>query len=304
MDQLPSNLDARSVLELYSERRSGKQAELPEIQDLNVQNRESIPSKLQSTAKSAIKADQEYNIVTDGEAQTNYGWDKRTLLLSAEVLDPSAPLSVTIERGVSRREKDGPEAEFGNEKLLVYLYRMNITGDTPHDRLQSRKDGNTRENIVGGMMYNVDDNIFDLRDRQILPEFRRQGLGSMALKCSEDYIQQVANNKQEEQTAIVDAAQVDVICWLWNSGYKPRTKEDFDNLHKVLEGNSQLCIGENLYVFNQSVPENERTADDEDMDKALRIKFEKKFTPEAPEVLLVQQAKTAQQISKHVDIGR
>ncbi len=162
--------------------------------------------------------------------------------------------------------------------------------------LASRRSQVSIEKIVGGMMFRVEGNVFELRDRQIFAEYRQQGFGSMALDCSEAYIQERSNETQEEQLIKVNVAQLDVICWLWNKGYRPVDEESSLGLEKVLEGDSKLRLGENLYIFDEKVPEKERTADHLGMQKALRIQFEKKIAPKSSIKVQDIQKKTADQI--------
>ncbi|MGE3279026.1 MAG: hypothetical protein AB7J40_04540 [Candidatus Altimarinota bacterium] len=217
------------------------------------------------------------------------GWRRSALVIGNQVLEDSIPLSLTIQKALSSH----PERP-SQHGLTVYLWKSNILARTPSEWTQSFT--TQSENGIGGHMYNIVGNTFVLRDRQIYPHYRNQGFGNMVLQAAEDYIQLTADEIQEEQISTVGAAQIDVICWLWNRGYRPLSSEDENRLARVLNGDQSLCIGQKKYVFEKDIPPEERTQDN--MEKAFRIHFEKRFRPRTSSSIRHQQGQFSAKIHK------
>lgn len=145
----------------------------------------------------------------------------------------------------------------------------------------------TKEGFVSGIEFVLDGDSFSLVDRFTKAKFRGQGFGSMLLRAYESYIQESATEKQEITYSVVDAAQLDVICWLYNNGYRPRNDEDAKRLSEILSGDNEIIIGDKNYFF-KSVPKQ----DQEDFHNAYRIKFVKEFSPKVPTAIANLQEET------------
>ncbi len=128
----------------------------------------------------------------------DWGWNadygdeghiKRTPL-ACGVVDESVPLSFVALRsfnGLASRRSDAPQLDF-------YLMK----GSVSMDDLKAVPDQWLKDERVGSMTYSCQGNDMHLADRFILPKYRSQDFGSMLFQASEGFIQQYADDKQQE----------------------------------------------------------------------------------------------------------
>jgi hypothetical protein len=215
-------------------------------------------------------------------------WKKRVPIL-AEVVDDTIPLTLFAMKTFSIDGHSQEEAEI----ISFDLVRGRVEGDKPDDLYNAWKSSFSGGNHISGLEFVDKGNLFDLVDRETNAKFRGQGFGSMILEASEGFIQESVNEKQKAATAYVDAAQLDVICWLYNRGYRPQTEQDAQRLSEVLAGDGSITIGEKYYVF-KDIPEESRVIRFPDgfVVDAYRIKFVKEIVPEMSSDVIDVQGET------------
>ncbi len=143
--------------------------------------------------------------------------------------------------------------------------------------------------LVSGLRLVDKGDMFDMVDRWTSKKFRSQGFGNMVLQAAESFMQERATERQKTVTSHVNVAQLNVICWLHNNGYRPKTDEDAQRLSEVLAGDSGIVIGdvnqERDYIF-KNIPSRDRG----DFHNAYRISLVKEIHPKvSPSITGVQE---------------
>ncbi len=288
MVEFPEKINFGETLSLYKGRKP-EPKEQPDIEKLDF-DRKAVQTKMDEmtskvlTSYRAVDRDSEGTIVDRPEV-----WKKRVPIL-AEVVDDTIPLTLFAMKTFSLDRDSEQEAE----TISFDLVRGRVESDKSDDLYKVWKSSFSAGNHISGLEFVDKGDLFDLADRETNMKFRGQGFGSMVLKASEGFIHESATEKQKAATAYADAAQLDVICWLYNSGYCPQTDEDTRRLGDVLAGDSGITIGEKSYIF-KDVPEESRVIQLPDggtvpnRHNAYRIKFIKEIPPKtSPDVADVQ----------------
>ncbi|MDA1038165.1 MAG: hypothetical protein O2877_00575 [bacterium] len=128
---------------------------------------------------------------------------------------------------------------------------------------------------------------FGLEHRYVQPKQRnKSGLGTRLLKSAEEWVQQVANASQQDQTIMLQTGQLSVLDWLNKQGYS--ATERFADLMKEIEEHpehffeaevilskesSDQGIVKDLYLFRNG-------EEGRYMEDAIRLTFAKTFKPE------------------------
>lgn len=291
MLEFPQKISFGDTLSLYEGRRPEPQKQ-PDIEKLDF-DRAVVQSKMNEMTQKVLSSywaagrDSEGVVVDRPEV-----WKKRVPIL-AEIVDDTIPLTLFAMKTFSLDRHSRQEAETIGFDLL----RGRVEGDTPDDLYRAWKSSFSGGNHVSGLEFVDKGDLFDLVDRETNLKFRGQGFGSMVLEASEGFIQRSATENQKTTTAYADAAQLDVICWLYNSGYRPQTDEDAQRFNEVLAGDDSIVIGEKYYIF-KNVPEGSRVMRLPDgsvvpnSHNAYRIKFVKEIPPKISSNVTDAQDKT------------
>lgn len=252
-------IDLKNIIALYGDRKKQSDEKLPEREELNI-NKGVFMKNINRAANESFQSysqqkDQEGVTVADTEyAKTN------NILLRAEVVDPSVPVTLVTILSKTVMKKTGYKGDILECKLFK--------GELGKEDLEQVVAGN-KGNGIAYFLYPINGNVLDMRHREVDPTFRRQGFGDAMLKFSEEFLQKKATVEQEEQSVEATTNQLDVICWLWNNGFRPKEKKDQENLEKILSGDKDLQIEEGLHVG----PTEESGV------KSVRLKMEKKVYP-------------------------
>lgn len=231
-------LDLNDVLLKYGIGRFQNDKQLPERLELNI-DKKSLNENISKAAESAFrgylqKKDREGVLAED----TAYG-TTHNIMLHSEIVEPNVPLTLVtmLSKGFLRR--NGAKFETLDFKLLK--------GEIRKEELDKLEAGH-REEHTAHFFYEKNGKIWDLRHREVNTVFRRQGLGEAMLKAGERFLQTKANEDQEEQIIEVTTNQLDVLCWLWNNGFRPKREKDRENFAKILYDNKDLVLEKDLFV--------------------------------------------------------
>jgi hypothetical protein len=155
-----------------------------------------------------------------------------------------------------------------------------------------------RGDIVSEMaFFDRGNNTWYQHHRKTYPKYSRQidstgvrvPIGKEMLEASEKIVAITAKRDGEIKTSLLEPAQIGVMHWAVQNGYKPATPEDLKLWERVQAGDSAFYIQDYINVeYNEKNPDYVYWKDstkvfsdwkDEKEDKMVRIKFEKKFYP-------------------------
>lgn len=289
--EIPEKLEVKDLLSLYEGRRFPN-GEQPKLELLNI-DQVNFEKRTREAAEKSFKNYLEMANVDGPVAFEREKYKRQNLLLACEVVDPTVPLTLVVLR-VRGTNKETGESWDG---LTLDLYRDEIN---PLDSQPIEMEQLRGKRIVAYMHYGLSKNELEMRHREVWAAYRRQKIGDKMMQFAEAFQRQKANEVQTEQVVTAEVAQLDVICWYWNNGYRPRSKEDEEKLQRVLSGDQEFCLGENLYVFPKSIPEEKRNP--LSMDSAIRIKFEKKIVPREGQELTDNKHDTRSAVEKIVPL--
>lgn len=131
------------------------------------------------------------------------------------------------------------------------------------------------------------DNIFEMNHRYTYPEHRGTGLGIILTHAAEEFAQKYANRHQK--TIKIDAfvGSVDVLCHLWNRGFRPDTREGYERVEKVIRGgDGDLKMALGTYVFPRDTvlaDTDDPSNNSEDRYRAYPLYLVKEFEPKLGE---------------------
>lgn len=283
--EIPEKLILSDLISRFAGRIDTQTVPPPPKETVNIADRITLKQNLNTGARDlwdAFKA-------TDYETAYQVNWDKITrryqLLLKREV-DKATPLTL-FSMKARIKEADAPE----EERLFLDLIKGELPdGDTEalFKANQLRAQDQSRE--VGGMAIRIGENDLEVIDRLVSPQYREQGIGRLLLDMVEAMAEKEADDVQTSQRIHAETAQLDVICWLWNQGYRPSTREDQVKLDAILCAAPDLRIGENLYVFPETIPSSERLWSN--FKSAFRLRLEKIVQPKGPKDIERQRAVT------------
>ncbi len=301
--ELPEKINFGDTLSLY-EGRKPEPKKLPDIEELNF-DKAAVQSKMNEIAQKVLSSYRAVGRDSEGTILDRPDVWKKLVPIEAKVIDEAIPLTFYIMKSFFREGDKGEESV----RISFNLVKGKLESDNQKDLFEQWRSNIREGNLISTMEFIDNGTLFDCKDRMTDAKFRKQGFGSMILKASEGFMQASATDKQEVVTVFADAAQIDVICWLYNKGYRPQTDEDAKRLNEVLAGDNSIVIGENNYIF-KNVPEEsriKRLSDGRtipDRHNAYRIKFVKEIQPQQGSSISDIQSETQKLIDKvKIDYG-
>lgn len=295
MVEFPEKISFGNTLALYEGRKPDTPKQ-PDVEKLNF-DRKALQDRMDEVTHGILRAYRAANRDSEGTVVDRPEVWKKRVPISAEIVDDTIPLTLFAMKTFSYDRHLGQEAE----TISFDLAKGRAGGNTPDDLYKAWKSSFASGNHISGLEFVDKGDLFDLVDRETDSKFRGQGFANILLKASENFIQESATEKQKAATSYADAAQLDVICWLYNSGYRPQTDQDAQRLSEVLAGDSGIMIGENNYIF-KDVPEESRIIRLPDgravpnRHNAYRIKFLKEIPPKPSSSVTDVQGKTRSDI--------
>lgn len=266
MERIPEKIDFDEVYSLYEGRRDEPRQSV-DIESVNISDRKELQDRMNKVAQNAASLYQQ--IGEDSPDGVLKDWPElriNSVPVLAQVVDETIPLSLLVMK-TFKHDKHSNER---SETVKVELVRGRLEGTNPKDVYNAWRAELSAGNVIGGMEFANRGEVFDLRDREVYAKFRNQGFASMLLKTSEEFIRSVATDAQSPRIAQAgDVGQLDVLCWLWNKGYRPQINEEMDLIQKIFSGDSSLQLttlnepggGQSLdlCIIDVNVPEHERT---------------------------------------------
>lgn len=266
MERIPEKIDFDAVYSLYEGRRDEPRQSV-DIESINIPDKKGLQDKMNKVVQNAASLYQQ--IGEDSPDGVLKDWPElriNSVPVLAQVVDETIPLSLLVMK-TFKHDKDSNER---SETVKVELVRGRLEGTNPKDVYNAWRAELSSGNVIGGMEFANRGEVFDLRDREVYAKFRNQGFASMLLKSSEEFIRSVSTDAQSPRIAQAgDVGQLDVLCWLWNRGYRPKTDEEMDLIQKIFSGDSSLRLATlnepgggqslDLCIIDVNVPEHERT---------------------------------------------
>lgn len=253
MLELPEKINFDEVWSLYEGRRP-MDVKPSKIEKLNV-DKKGVQAKMNAIARKPL--DPQEGVI--------------------ETVDNEASLTFIVKQYLNRRTFD----------LVMRRVKSGHEDMSAHAVGEAKTPGNR----VCGLEFLDKGNMFDMVDRWTPGKFRRQGFANMVLQAAEGFMQERANDIQRTVISFADVAQLDVICWLYNQGYRPQNMLDAEHLSEVLSGLDGIEIGEGLYIFRDT-PKYLQP----DFHNAYRIKLVKEIQPKAAAKVVDVQAETQRAI--------
>ncbi len=235
----------------------------PPIDKLPISDRNQLKSRMQACSGDAL----EPFLLTLKESGTAQA-------LSQGNTDPHRPKTVALRRApVSETTVDD------DVPLKFSISKDWKTLDNGKDLVKAKFVLSRNDDEVGEMVAIIDGDTFDLDHRIVEAKYRDQGMGNMLLNAEEAFVQRSATKDQRVKKQIVETGQLDVMCWMWNNGYRPSTPEDAEKFEKVLAGDSTIRRGLRNYIYSESTPTEKRNGEFENWPMAIGITFAKDFVP-------------------------
>lgn len=266
MERIPEKIDFNEVYSLYEGRRD-EVSQAVDIESIGLSDRKGLQQRMDKTVQDAASLYQQ--IGEDSPDGIVKDWSElriNSVPILAQVVDDQIPLSLLVMK-TFKHDKYSDER---SQTVKVELVKGRLEGSDSKAIYNEWRAQLSAGNAIGGMEYADRGETFDLRDREVYPKFRQQGFASMLLKTSEEFIRSVATNEQSSRIAKAgDVGQLDVLCWLWNKGYRPKTDEEMDLIQKIFSGDSSLRLATlnepgggqslDLCIIDANTPEHERT---------------------------------------------
>jgi len=128
-------------------------------------------------------------------------------------------------------------------------------------------------------------NTFNLQHRYVPPEYRGrpqnksgENLSKIGIEAAEQIVQSYADEDGKEKTMEIGATQLDVMTWIHNNGYEPKTDQDKEKLERVMNADKDLIIVERYFVWEKDKWQ-EGVELNRQKSESLKIVFVKKFAP-------------------------
>ncbi|MFA5820688.1 MAG: hypothetical protein WC873_01055 [Candidatus Gracilibacteria bacterium] len=281
LEHLPDRLDGREILSRFKDQRHCDEQKKPDPTKEVIHtslSQKNLVDATKKTAQTIVSKFLQIDKNTPGaKVKENPGRALRWSPVHVEVLDPSVPLTLVAMKSIDL------EGSLRAETIHFHLFKTAVTGNSPEEIYKSYI------TLLANQTTEIGSINFSFRGngraqnyhRIVYQRFLNQPNGikfsEILMKAGESFVSAYAREKQETQTAEFTAGQIDAICWLWNNGYRPEGPEDEEKFQKILETNTNLIVGENLYVFDSKIKKKDRTK--ENFRDSLRIKFVKKFQP-------------------------
>lgn len=265
-ESIPDRLDLKHLVDLYPEGK-GFDQHIPKV-DLALSDFAEVQKKVSTLVEEGYERYRKCKIEDSGfvDHLSDGRWIKYIPLVVESVSD-SRPFTFVLCKTFDNA---------GNVKLIgnLALDEWDSSGNLEYNLLRVR--------VSEVAQFHLSDKKGDwaLDDRYVNPKYRGQKIGKLILDAAETFLQKAADERGET-VCEASCAQLDVICWLWNAGYRPATVADEERMEKVLSADSSLCLEDRLYIFKKNMPISQRYRDQQfvNYNKAFRIKFVKKFEP-------------------------
>lgn len=250
-DDLPDRLDAKTVFSFYDK-------DLPDVQGIQ------LYIKLSAEIESAIEdSAKKFDIVNPVNSTFFEGEDERRnykfLNIGHTVFDGKTFL---VQKAFSKDKHTQEETE----DICFYIFDTNILATV------------SAENYVAEVRLKKRNDSFELKHRFVTQKYRGKGLGKMIFDTATSFLKAYSTYKQADTKCFAEVFQLDVLCPLWNRGYRPKDKTEEEKVAKVLRGgDGELFLGEDNLIFDRSVPETERIV--ANYQKAFHITLVKTFEP-------------------------
>lgn len=167
-------------------------------------------------------------------------------VVSMDVVDDSVPLTLFLFK------KDHP--------CIVNIDLVEGAGEgEKSDRFWEYCSGPSQQVGRMGTVLIWPQQLMNITDRYVDPRFRGQGVGSVLLEGVEGMLEEIATNRQEDWTLLIETGKLDTLCWAWRNGYEPEEEQDRVLLERILCADKGLCLGQDLCVFSDDVPVEKRT---------------------------------------------
>lgn len=265
--EIPEKIDFEDVYALYAGRRDDvKEFANPEI--LQVADRVGLQKRMTEIAQeAAISYQRIHENSPEGFVDDSPELKVNSVPILARVVDASIPLTMFVMKTFKHDKYSGRHSK----TVMVQLVKGFLDGDNPKALHSAWKAKYAEGNVIGGLDFADRGEVFDLRDREINPKFRRQGFANMLLETSEEFVRAMATEAQAPRIFQGgDVGQLDVLCWLWNKGYRPKKDGNEANslelIQEIFSGDSSLCLatltepagGLDLCIIDANTPTQER----------------------------------------------
>lgn len=254
----------------------------PTIDKLPISDRNQLKSRMQACSGDAL----ERFLATPKEAGTAQA-------LGQGHVDPHRPKTVALHRApvVETTVDDDVPLKFSISKDWKSL-------DNGKELVKAKFVLSRNDDEVGEMVAIMNEDTFDLDHRIVEAKYRDQGMGNILLNAEEAFVQRSATKDQRVKKQIVETGQIDVMCWMWNNGYRPSTPEDAEKFEKVLAGDSKIRRGLRNYIYRESTPIEKRNGEFENWPMAVGITFAKDFVPEESTEIAQTRSATVEAVNK------
>lgn len=245
MIEEPNKVDLREVLALYEGRIS--HIENPDTRS-PLELGQARSRFIQRVERACI--DLLYGSIIEDKEGPHY-----TNHYSLWVVDESVPLYLLGIRAISR------EPGYNHQKVSFYMFNtpLDLTNTSYLRKLNMGAADNDPACIAEFAFVRTKGHSYGLEHRIVRPAYRDQGLGSVLMAGSEAFFNALGDHEGQALSITVNAGQLGLMCWLYNCGYRPKSKADKLRFESILDGDASYCIGEAQYVFPKTVPESKRT---------------------------------------------
>lgn len=266
MEKLPEKISFDEVYSLYEGRRDASERSSVEIESVGISDKKGLQSRMNQVAQEAASLYPQIDENSpDGVSRDFPELQINSIPVLARVVDDSIPLTMLVMKAF----KHDKVADDHTENVKVELVKGRLDGNNPKDIYAAWRSHLSGGSAIGGLEFAHHGEFFDLKDREIYPKFRQQGFANMLLKTSEEFIRSMATESQAIRVSKAsNVGQLDVLCWLWNQGYRPETEAEMDLVQKIFSGDSSLRLSTlkvpgggqtlSLCVIDANTPEQDR----------------------------------------------
>lgn len=233
LESIPERLDLEDLVAIYhqdlTDFRGGKRLDLPFSRDL----------LSEAAADALVGLSQDFHSmegVTDGRG----GLFAPVRLVSID--SPRGNFYLLVEKTVDKRGGvDFGVSVFSSDDDVKSMNPIELYSETVASAREDRDFLNCKMRLCPGRIL--------MFHRLVDSRYRGNGLGGLMLSIAEQFVQQEAHNFGREFSLVVDLCQLDVLCWLWNNGFRPVGPMDRQRLYAVLRADSNLRLIQDLAVW-------------------------------------------------------
>lgn len=282
--EYPNSLSYDDIMSLYAPYKHRDDSfRLPEKEDLKIQDMNALQAKMNENIAELVSLFNSRGIedptsikLRDEKEDSEYS-GKYRIPLDFRVINPDIPISIEASTRITTYKNSNKP----DKGLWISLLKSKSNFDElmRHFYQNPQKSYNPDQYEIGNMLYSmIDDKVMSLTHRVVQPSFRHQGIATLLLNHGEAVLQEMSSNDQSSKSLIAHTGQIEVLCWLWKNGYRPQEKHSEELLQKILTGDPNLVLGENSYLFEKTVPPEERTA--RNYHNSIRLVLGKEFHPQ------------------------